>query len=466
MTELHAIVERELKLSAGEDFEFPDLGGEPIEPRLFVSTYHDTVEHRLARIGITLRHRDESGRGAWQLKLPVRTARIEVEREGAADELPTELADLLTAVLGGRELVPVARLRTRREGLRVHGAEVVRDSVAVLDGDGVSTTFSELEIELLDGDERALTRIEKALRAAGAEDGESRPKVFQALGIERGQASTVPASDLTAGRALAAALRTEYEQMLANDPGTRLGADPESLHQLRVATRRLRAFLRAGRPLVDKRWADALREELGWLGSELGPARDLDVMIEHLEAEARSLDADDAFAAGGLVEQLQREREEVRAVLLESMRSSRYAQVLEKLEAAGDPPLVGGDTELVDIWRSEHVRLRKAVDALADEPRDEELHAVRIKAKRARYAAELAGLDRYADRAKRLQDVLGQLQDAVTAEQRLRLLALDRPEQAIAAGRLVERERARQAQSRAKWHSAWKPLEKAARKAG
>jgi CHAD domain-containing protein len=464
MAALDAIVERELKLSAGDDFEFPDLGGEPIEPRLFVSTYHDTPDRHLARFGITLRHRDESGRGAWQLKLPVRSARIEAEREGPPDEVPTELAELLTTVLGGRELAPVARLRTRREGLRVDGAEVVRDSVAVLDGDGVSATFSELEIELLDGDADALRRIEKALRAAGAGDGESRPKVFRALGIQRGQGQTEPERDPTAGRALAAALRTEYEQLLTNDPGTRLGVDPESLHQLRVATRRLRAFLRAGRPLVDRRWADALRKELGWLGSALGPVRDLDVMIEHLEAEARAFDGDDAFAAGGLVEQLEHERQRARAAMLRTMKTARYTKLLDRLERAGEPPLVGGDTELVDIWRSEHVRLRKAVDALGDEPPDEALHGVRIKAKRARYAAELAGVDRYAGRAKRLQDVLGTLQDAVTAEERLRTLALDRPEQALAAGRLVERERARQARSRAEWPAAWTPLAKAARK--
>ena len=63
-------VEREVKLRAGETFRLPELGGEAIEPRLFVSTYHDTADHRLARRGITLRHRVENGKGLWQLKLP------------------------------------------------------------------------------------------------------------------------------------------------------------------------------------------------------------------------------------------------------------------------------------------------------------------------------------------------------------------------------------------------------------
>ena len=55
-------VERELKLRAGDAFRLPELGGEAIEPRRFVSTYHDTADHRLARRGITLRHRVENAR--------------------------------------------------------------------------------------------------------------------------------------------------------------------------------------------------------------------------------------------------------------------------------------------------------------------------------------------------------------------------------------------------------------------
>ena len=91
-------------------------------------------------------------------------------------------------------------------------------------------------------------------------------------------------------------------------------------------------------------------------------------------------------------------------------------------------------------------RLRKAVRKLPDEPADEELHAVRKKGKRARYAAELAGRQRLVKRAKKLQDVLGEHQDAVVAAERLRELAAEAaPEQALAAGRLVEREEERRA---------------------
>ena len=106
--------------------------------------------------------------------------------------------------------------------------------------------------------------------------------------------------DTPPGEALAIALDADYRALLAHDPGTRRGDDPESLHQLRVAIRRLRAFLRAARPLVDREWAESLREELGWLGGHLGPARDLDVMLDRLRAEVAAL-GDDAGAAAGLL---------------------------------------------------------------------------------------------------------------------------------------------------------------------
>ena len=459
-------VEREIKLSAGESFELPELGGEAIEPRIFVSTYHDTADHRLARSGLTLRHRVEHGKGLWQLKLPHGAARLELEHEGGPGELPTELERLLPAVTRRRELVPIARLRTRREGVRAQGAEVTHDSVAVLDAQRVARTFDELEVELLEGDERTLRRIEKALREAGAGDGETRPKVFQALDLEYRPEPDEPARDGSPGQTLAAAFRVQYGRLLAHDPGARLGSDPEDVHQLRVATRRLRAFLRAGRPLVDPTWADSLREELAWLGSALGPVRDLDVMLEHLRGEAESLDRDDAARFRRVLERLESQHVDARSALLEALEGERYLDLLDRVEAAGDPPLTGGeDLELRAIWRSEHTRLRRKVEGLGEDPPDEELHAARIKAKRARYAAELAGLDGYVQAAKRFQDVVGEHQDAVVAEERLRALARTTPSAALVIGRLIERGRGRRERTRAEWPSAWKRLAKRAESA-
>ncbi len=452
-------LEREMKLRAGEAFELPELGGEAIEPRLFVSTYHDTTDHRLAQHGVTLRHRVENGKGLWQLKLPRGVARLELEAEGGPVAPAEAMLALLPAYLRGRPIVPVARLRTRRSGVRAQGAEIVHDSVDVLDDQRVSRRFDELEVELLEGDEKALRRIEKALRGAGAGDGEHRPKVFQALDLEYEREPVPAAKDASAGEVLLAQVALQYERLLAHDPGTRLGTDAEDLHQFRVATRRLRAFLRAGRELLDPDWADRLREKLRWLGGALGPVRDLDVLVEHFTAEVETL-GEDRAAGRKLLTPLARERRSARKQLTGALSSARYFDLLDLLERP--VPAIGDGVTLEQIQAAEHRRLRKAVGDLTDESPDAELHEVRIKTKRARYAAELAGDGAYVKAAKTLQDVLGEHQDAAVATERLRELVVHAPESSLVAGRLLEREQQRAAERRSEWPRAWKRLARVA----
>ena len=356
------------------------------------------------------------------------------------------MLELLVAQLRGAALLPIARLRTRREGVRADGAEIVHDTVAVLDHQRVTRSFEELEVELLDGDERTLRRIEKELRRAGAADGERRPKVFQALDLDF-QAEAVGAPDDASSAAkLRARIREQAERVLAHDPGTRLGTDAEELHQMRVATRRLRAFLRAGSGLLDPEWVEPVREELKWLGGSLGPVRDLDVLVEHLAAEVESL-GDDRADGRKLLRTLERSRRTARRKLIAALDSDRYFALLDTLE---QPVATIADAPTLDeIHAAEHKRLRKAVRALDDASSDEELHAVRIHVKRARYSAELSGADAYVKAAKALQDVLGEHQDAVVAAERLRQLAQRMPDTAVAAGRL-HRARAGASSSRAR----------------
>ncbi len=177
-------VERELKLTPGEGFVLPELGGEPQPTRVFISTYHDTDDLLLARHGVTLRYRVEEGTGLWQLKLPRGAARSELEQSGPPARPPLELSSLLVAFLRGRELRPVARLRTRRQVVLADGAEIVDDSVAVLDGQRVTRRFRELEVELVGGDERTLQRLRDELQQAGAAPGELRPKLYRALDLD------------------------------------------------------------------------------------------------------------------------------------------------------------------------------------------------------------------------------------------------------------------------------------------
>jgi len=241
-----------------------------------------------------------------------------------------------------------------------------------------------------------------------------------------------------------------------------------------VATRRLRAVLRAARPLLDPEWAESLRTELRWLADALGPVRDLDVLVERLRGEIELLDPPERRAAGRFLVLLGEERDAARGALLEAMSSDRYSELLARLEAAAAAPRVReADPSLHDIAAAEFRKLRRATKALPPDPPDEGLHAVRIRGKRARYAAELAEsavgkpARRFVREAKRFQDVVGEHQDAVVAEARIRAL-LERAggEQThLAAGRLIERERARRREAREAFPDAWARLEKAGRAA-
>jgi CHAD domain-containing protein len=467
---VHKNVERELKLAPPEGFVLPELGGERLPTRIFVSTYHDTPDLRLARHGLTFRHRVEEGTGLWQLKLPRGDARLELERAGPPARPPEELVSLLQAYTRGVALAPVARLRTRREGVRTQGAEIVDDAVAVLDGPRVSRRFRELEVELVGGDEEALRHLERVLRGAGADGGVGKPKLFRALELEPPEEPGL-GPETAPGEALAVRLLIEHRRLLTHDPGVRLGDDPEDLHQLRVAARRIRAYLRAARPLLERGPTAELRSELKWLGGALGPARDLDVLLERVRDEAASLDAD-ADQPSRLVESLESLRAVAYASALEALSDARYLALLDRLEeAAAAPPLSGREQPLARLFRKELKRTRRAFAGLGDDSPDEDLHAARIRVKRARYAAELAahelgsGGEKFVQTAKALQDVLGEHQDAVVAEGRFRAWVETHPEGGVVAGRLIERERYRRAEMRAAWPKLWRKLERRGKKA-
>lgn len=452
---MRSFVERELKLDLEEGFTLPDLGGEPLESRLFTSTYHDTPGRSLARAGITLRRRVENGLSRWQLKLPRGgMARAELEAPGGPVGPPPALAVLLAAHVRHERLAPVATLRTRRAGVRVADngrtlADVTLDSVAVLDAGRSAGAFAEIEIELVDGDDDDLERLGRALRSAGARTSDGLPKLMRVLPppprLEAGK-------DATAVELLRVLLADQLRELFRHDPGVRLGDDPEDVHRFRVATRRTRALIRATRPLLGERLS-TLADELKWLAGLLGPVRDRDVLIGRLRDETRKLDIDRA-AGEMLVAQLEDERERLRDSLLDALHSERYFELLDAFELAVESLAeVTSEQKEREIARGELHELRRAAKQLAPAPADDELHALRITAKRARYGAELVAAGRsskqlrgYLEALKELQDVVGEHQDAVVAEATLRKLA--RARTAIAAGRLIECERQRRAEQR------------------
>jgi CHAD domain-containing protein len=473
-------LERELKLDVEPGFRLPRLPGRPLAPRTFVSRYYDTPDHRLARRGVTLRCRIERRRPLWQVKLPREAARLEVEVAGSPFRLPDELGRLLRAYTRGADLAPIAALRTRRVGVLVRDrrrpvAEVVLDSVAVLDGQRVKRRFREVEIELVGkGDAGDLERIGALLKEAGATESEGTPKVFRALGLDVSvESGSSDSQDTPLGRVLAA-VRRHLQAVYAHDPGTRLGADPEELHQMRVAVRRLRAILRAAGSMFAPKPIKALRDELKWLGFMLGGPRDLDVLRGHLREELRQLEPQDRNAGRSLLRRLDKTGAKPREELLAALDSPRYFALLDSVEdTISSPPVVDTDVALTDVAADEWKKLRKTVKALPSEPADAELHEVRIKAKHARYAGELAApeqghaAERFVDRVKKLQDILGEHQDAAVAEIRLRELARDAPapRTGFVAGLLVERQHARRQLARAAFEGLWPEVQRRGRKA-
>ena len=259
--------------------------------------------------------------------------------------------------------------------------------------------------------------------------------------------------------------------LLSHDPGARIGADVEDVHQMRVSVRRMRAALKAARPLLDASWSDELRAELGWLGHSLGPVRDLDVLLPRLRGLATDLPERERAVAERLIGAFGQDYLQARGNMLATLESSRYNALLEQLANAVRLPLPASsstkpDPELIELVRAEYRTVYKRVHKVGDNPPDEVLHALRIKVKRLRYTGELAEpslgrpVSRLLQATARLQEVLGDHQDAFVAQERIREL-LPRlgqhvdPEVLFVAGRMTEREHARAEHLRTLWWDAW-----------
>jgi CHAD domain-containing protein len=257
--------------------------------------------------------------------------------------------------------------------------------------------------------------------------------------------------------------------LLHNDPLVRTSGDPEAVHQARVATRKLRSHLRTFGPLLEPEWTDPLRSELGWLGMSLGAVRDSEVLLERLRGRVQSLPLPDTRSAASLLHILELEIEGLRKKLLTELDSTRYVDLLERLVAAAHAPAVLPEadqpaaTVLPMLATSPWRRLRSAVRALPTDPSDPELHRIRILAKRARYAAEAVApvvgpmAITFARNAAKLQTVLGDHQDSVTAQAWLRSARLS-GRRAFVAGELIALEHMAAAEARAKWPKVWKSL--------
>ena len=464
------------------DGVLPGVRTEEFDPITVRTTYFDTPDLRLARSGAELKHRSDEG---YVVRVPnplEKNGVIDRLVEGEASVPPAEAVDLVRSRLRTIDATPVARLRTLRQRVALRRLDgqplgaVTDDEVSVLDGRRVAGRFREVHIDLdPDAPATLLTAITERLRAAGAGGPDPTPQLVRVLGTRaldppdfapvRDLAADSPAGDVVRAAIVAAAAR-----LVGHDPVVRIGEDTEGVHQARVATRRLRSDLRTFRSLLESAWNDALRDELRWIAGELGAVRDADVLLERLREHAARLAPEDQEQARVLVKRLTDSHAEARVHLLDALRSRRYLDLLDRLvDAAKAPQLRYPDanepaaTALPPVVAGPWKHLQTAVESLGDEPEDEQLHNVRIRAKRARYAAEAVApalgkrARRYAKAVAEVQEVLGRHQDAVVAEHWLRDAADHAgASELFAAGQLAAVERSEASAARADFPKAWK----------
>jgi CHAD domain-containing protein len=313
---------------------------------------------------------------------------------------------------------------------------------------------------------------------AGAAPPQFSGELERALGSRVDRPPTFPALDghSRAADVLRAHLADQTAAMLARDGAARHD-EPDGVHKMRVATRRLRSALATFRPLVDRGVTDPIRDELKWIAAVLGGARDAEVLRERLLAEL-STEPDDLVLGpiSTLIEaELRAAHRAAHDRLVAGLISPRYYRLLDRLDAlVADPPftpLADGpaDTVVTKLVRGSFKRLRRLVKAEAPEAatereRDHRYHEIRKAAKRLRYAVEAvepafgAGAHRLATAAENIQEVLGEHQDSVVARQALRELGvrihLD-GENAFTIARLHALEQTRADDSAAEFASAW-----------
>ncbi|MEU1986175.1 CHAD domain-containing protein [Nocardia sp. NPDC019395] len=248
----------------------------------------------------------------------------------------------------------------------------------------------------------------------------------------------------TAGVALTAALRADIERLIETEPEVRADAE-DSVHQMRVATRRLRSVLRSYKRLLDADAAARIRTELAWLAGILGVARDAEVRAARFAELLERYAEPDCAALEPTHERLVRaERDRYAAAhsdILTALDSKRYRAVRRELKGwRTEPPLTSSvsrtpATEVFDrVLRADRKRVRRLVRAeptAAPADRIELLHDIRKSAKRLRYSCEAAApavgdwATDLGKRAKHLQTVLGDHRDAVESYDALRARAAE-----------------------------------------
>jgi triphosphatase len=435
-------------------------GGAPIvavsqRGRRQVDVYLDTEDWRVRRAGFVLRVRKRQGGAEATLKdtAPATNGlrrRLEVTEQLEGDTLGSLNGDgpvrrRLRALCGARPLQPVLEVRTHRRPYNLVAgdrrlAEVALDDTAIAVGSEHPLRLRRVEVEVMAGDTEELSALvdrmcrENGLQRATLSKFEAG---VMAAGLHPAEAPDPGPTEIpehpTVGELAYAVLRRQAAAMLAHEPGTRLGEDPEELHDMRVATRRIRAGLQLFAEALPVA-AQRLRDEIGWLAALLGAVRDLDVELERLGEWQAEVGPEDRDALGDLAATVGQRRQQARQALLSGLESARYRRLvnglLSLLQKGPSRRLPAGRTLAVlavpELLEARHDAAVKAAKRAKRTGVPSDFHRLRIRCKRLRYALEFAA-EVYEDRTRgfvrrlaALQDTLGLLQDAEVAGTRLR----------------------------------------------
>ena len=255
------------------------------------------------------------------------------------------------------------------------------------------------------------------------------------------QAGTQPRRSSSAGEVVQAYLRIHLGTLTSLEPLVRAD-EPDAVHQMRVATRRLRAALRSFGEVIPRSRSEQPAAELKWLGALLGAARDGEVLPEHLLKSLRPTPPE--LLIGPVRARVQGyfapRRAAARAELIAALDSPRYRALLAEADRlCHEPPLgpqAGAPAREVlpaavrKAYRQADKRIRRARRTPAGPDREVALHEARKSARRARYAAEAASpaagkrARRFSGQMKKVQSVLGDHQDTVIARHAARDLGI------------------------------------------
>jgi len=436
------------------------LGIVPAAPKRLVDVYVDTADWRMGRAGYVLRVRRRAGRLEATLKdLSTATKglrrRLEVTQALPASGLSGldrtgEVGWRVDALAGTHALNQVLEVRTRRRpfDLTVHGEKVgelaLDDTVIAIGQERRRLRLTRVEVEVQPAWVDAMQPfVERLRRECGLQP--ATLSKFEAGLMAAGISIPAPpdlgpiavSPDSTLGELAYRVLRKEAAAMLAHVPGTRLGEDIESLHQMRVATRRMRAGLEMFAAVLPVR-AARLRAELGWLAALLGDVRDLDIQLGRFDDWTDEMPGDHRGALDELADLLAGHRVQARRALLEALDSRRYERLVAGLVAMLAPgpalrstacrePAVTTMPTLID---ERHRAAKKAAGRARRTGAATDYHRLRIRCKRLRYSLEFASglyegeLKGFVRQMTRLQDALGSMQDAEVASGRLQVIAL------------------------------------------